>query len=92
MPGSVELVWLVEGSLLPPRDQDMKGEGLENWVTHLTWWKTKLDSINICHLGSQIILHKRGHLTDDILSDSEEPARSYGKPSDALDGDRVGRS
>ena len=49
---SVELVWLVEGSLLPPRDQDMKGEGLENWVTHLTWWKTKLDSINICHLGS----------------------------------------
>ena len=88
----MELVWLVEGSLLPPRDQDMKGEGLENRVTHLTWWKTKLDSINICHLGSLgSELYKRSHLTDDILSDSEEPARSYGKPSNALDGDRVGR-
>ena len=36
VPGSVELVWLVEGSLLPPRDQDMKGEGFEKRVTHST--------------------------------------------------------
>ena len=32
-----------------------------------------------------------GHLTDDILSDGEEAARSYGKSSNALDGDGVGR-
>ena len=92
MPGSVELVWLVEGSLLPPRDQDMKGEGLENRVTHSTWWESKLDSSNIWHLGSLGSNNKRGHLTDDILSDSEEAARSYGKSSNTLDRDRVGRS
>ena len=86
----MELVWLVEGSLLPPRDQDMKGEGLENRVTHSTWWESRLDSSNICPLGSLGSNDKGGHLTDDILSDSEEAARSYGKSSNALDGDRVG--
>ena len=36
VPGSVELVWLVDGSLLPPRDHEIEGEGLENRVTHST--------------------------------------------------------
>ena len=42
--------------------------------------------------GAIPILDKRGHLTDDILSDSEETSRSYGKSSNTLDGDGVGRS
>ena len=36
VPGSVELVWLVDGSLLPPRDHEMEGEGFEKRVTHST--------------------------------------------------------
>ena len=38
VPGSLVLVWLVEGRLPPPSCQEMVGAGLENLVTHSTWW------------------------------------------------------
>ena len=80
------------GKPSPPEGPGYERGGVGEPGDAFNLWESRLDSSNICHMGSLGSNNKRSHLTDDILSDSEEAARSYGKSSNTLDRDRVGRS